>query len=205
MIKRKQIGRSLFYTRDSGGRHEMTPAEYVNWARCTASQLGLSFDGTPETIENMIRTSCVQQGSIFLDYGVSGNVFSRKGLDALLQEATTDLEVSHVLIPRRDRLSRPDNPVDALRLENKLREKGITLVFMERTLRPLVKGRRHDIGEMITTLVDYDKSGKERRDLAEKIIFAQIRLASRGFSVGGRPPYGFRRWIGREDGTLGLK
>jgi hypothetical protein len=34
------------------------------------------------------------------------------------------------------------------------------------------------------------------------MIYAQIRLASMGFSVGGRAPYGFRRWLAKEGGTL---
>jgi hypothetical protein len=139
---------------------------------------------------------------VFLDYGVSGNVLSRQGLNALLQEAMDDLEVTHVFIPRRDRLCRPDDPVDGLRLENLLRESGVTLVFMDRVCPPLVKGRRRDIAEMIATLIDYEKSGKDRRELGEKMVYAQLRLAGLGFSVGGRPPYGFRRWLAREDGTL---
>lgn len=29
MVKRPTCGRGLFYTRDSGGKHETTPGEYV--------------------------------------------------------------------------------------------------------------------------------------------------------------------------------
>src|SRR5262249_60436136 len=86
-------------------------------------------------------------------------------------------------------------------LEGVFRDNGVTLVFTDRILTPVKRGQRRDIGEMIAALVDYDKSGKDRRDLAEKMIYAQIRLAGLGVSVGGRPPYGFRRWLAREDGT----
>src|SRR5262249_45965588 len=103
MTTRTPHGRALFYTRDSGGKHEMTPGQYVAWARQQAHQLGLSFGGTPEALQEMIRTGRHRQGDLFLDYGVSGNVLSRDGLNALLQEALTDRSVSHVLIPRRDR------------------------------------------------------------------------------------------------------
>src|ERR1700676_5575872 len=149
----------------------MTPAQYVGWAARQAAEAGLSFDGTPEAIDDMIRSGCAHRGALFLDYGVSGNVLSREALNALLREAMTDPEGTHVFIPRRDRLCRPDDPVDGLRLENLLRESGVTLVFMDRTCPPLVKGRRRDIGELITTLIDYEKSGKDRRELAEKRIF----------------------------------
>jgi DNA invertase Pin-like site-specific DNA recombinase len=200
MSQRQDRGRALFYTRDSGGRHEMTPAEYVGWARRQAEELGLTFDGTAEALQAMIRDGQDRRGDLFLDYGVSGNLLSRNGLNALLKEALADPSVSHVLIPRRDRLARPDDPVDAVKLESVLRKSGITLVFMDRVCQPLKKGQRGDIGELIVTLVDYEKSGKDRRELAQKMIYAQIQLARRGFSVGGRAPYGFCRWLAREDG-----
>ncbi len=201
-MKRKATGRALFYTRDSGGQHEMTPTQYVDWASRKAQELELCFSGTPQRIEAMIRDECAVSGDLFLDYGVKGNTFSRPGLDALIREAHADLNVSHVLIPRRDRLARPDDPFDGVILENKLRGAGITLVFMDRVCPPLARGQKRDIADLIVAAVDYDKSGKERRDLAEKIIFAQIGLASLGYSVGGRPPYGFRRALIREDGTV---
>jgi hypothetical protein len=105
-----------------------------------------------------------------------------------------------VFIPRRDRFARPDDPIDAIRLEGKLREAGVTLVFMDLTLAPLPRGRR-DLGESIAAMIDYDRAGEERRDLAQKIIFAQLTLAKAGFSTGGRPPFGFRRWLVGADGT----
>ena len=110
MTKRQQTGRALFYTRDSGGRHEMTLPEYVEWARRKAQELGLRFDGTAETITAMVHDRCAHRGDLFLDYGVSGNVLEREGLSALIKEALADPEVSHVFIPRRDRLARPDDP-----------------------------------------------------------------------------------------------
>jgi DNA invertase Pin-like site-specific DNA recombinase len=201
MKKREAKGRSLFYTRDSGGRHEMTPGEYVAWASRTAAQLGLSFDGAPEQIEQMIAAGLSVQGDLFQDYGVSGNLLSRPGLDALIKEALADKSVTHIFIPRRDRLARPDNPIDGVKLENLLRTAGITLVFMDRTVQPLAKSRRPDIGELIAALLDYDTSGKFRRDLAQKLIYAQMRLAKLGYSIGGRAPYGFRRFLVKDDGT----
>lgn len=78
MRARSEKGRALFYTRDSGGRHEMTPAEYLGWAQRKAVELGLSFDGTPQAIGEMIRTGQARRGDIFLDYGVAGHLLSGK-------------------------------------------------------------------------------------------------------------------------------
>src|SRR5439155_26753360 len=96
---------------------------------------------------------------------------------------------------------RPDDPLDALKLETVLREGGLTLVFMDRVLAPLSKGSRRDVGELIVAMLDYNYAGESRRELAQKMIYAQTNLARAGYSVGGRPPYGFRRWLVREDGT----
>lgn len=57
------------------------------------------------------------------------------------------------------------------------------------------------MGEMIVGLIDYNKAGQERWDLAEKLLYCQLTLARAGFSTGGRAPYGFCRWQVKEDGT----
>ena len=200
-MKTTTNGCALFYHRDSGGKAEMTPAQYVDWAIRTSNEEGVSFDGTPECIEDMIRHGRWADGDLFLDYDVKGNLLSRPGLDALFQRALNDPRVTHVLIPRRDRLARPDDPVDGVKLETRLRKAGKTVVFMKLKLAPLRQGQKADIAESITAMVDYDRSDEERIDLAQKIIDAQIRLAKLGYSTGGRPPYGFRRWLAQESGT----
>ncbi len=193
--------RALFYHRDSGGKAEMAPAEYVEWARQTAEKLNLSFDGTPDRLNIMIREKQFAHGDLFLDYGVKGNLLKRKGLGALMKEAVEDPSVTHVVISRRDRLARPDDPIDGVKLENSLRNAGKTIVYMDRTLPPLKKGKKADLSELIMSLVDFDRAEKDRRDLAQKIIHAQLQLAKLGFSTGGRPPYGFRRWLAKDNGT----
>ena len=77
----------------------------------------------------------------------------------------------------------------------------MTFVFMDKVVPPLERGQRADVAELIRDLLDYDQAGKFRRDLAQKIIYSQLALAKAGFSTGGRAPYGFRRWLVREDGT----
>ncbi|MBL9085380.1 MAG: hypothetical protein JNK76_26485 [Planctomycetales bacterium] len=198
---RPKNGLLVFYTRDSGGKHEMTPGEYVRMAAKRAAEGSLTFNGTPGAIEAMIRSGSYESGDLYLDYDVKGNLLSRPGLGALEKRIQTDKSVSHVFIPRRDRLARPDNPVDGMLLEIKLRSWGVTLVFLDKVVPPLEPGARDQIGDLIVSLIDYDKAGGDRRDLAEKILFAQLGLAAVGFSTGGRPPYAFRRWLAKVDGT----
>jgi DNA invertase Pin-like site-specific DNA recombinase len=194
-------GRALFYTRDSGGRHETTPTEYVAWAAREAAALGLAFDGSPARIEAMIRGGRPVDGDLYLDYDVRGDTLSRPGLDALIARATSDPSVTHVFIPRRDRLARPDHAMDGVQLECRLRLAGVTLVFKDKVAGPIRAGRTQDIADLITAAVDYHQAGGDRRRLAQQIIDSQLRLARAGFSTGGRAPFGFRRWLARVDGT----
>lgn len=200
--QRPDRGRGLFYHRGSGGKHEMTPGQYVQWAMGSAAQYGVAFTGTPDQLQAMIRDGRSAAGDLFLDYDVPGNLLSRPGLDALIAEARRDRRVSHVFCPRPDRLVRPDDVVDGIALETLLRrDVGVTLVFMNRVGPAMRRGQKLGIGELITTAVEYERAGEDRRDLAQKIIRAQIAPAKAGRSAGGRAPYGFRRCLVRDDGA----
>lgn len=199
---RADKGRGLFYSRDSLGRHEQTPEQYVGWTQTKAKDLAIKFNGTPTEINRMISNGISISGDLFLDFNVSGNLLRRPALDALKAEIRRDLSVSHVFIPRRDRLARPDHASEGVELENELRGFGVYLVFMETTLSPLRQGRRQEIGEAISAYIDYDKSGRYRDDLAHLMIFAQLNLAKEGYSTGGRAPFGFRRHLCGVDGTI---
>ncbi len=201
-MKRPQTGRGLFYTRDSGGKHETTPAEYVRWARGKAEELHLSFNGTPDDINAMIGAGESHRGDLFLDFDIAGDILSRPGLNRLLAEIKNDPTVSHVMIPRRDRLARPEDPLDAMVLEASIRRNGVSVVFMDRTLPPLTHGSGHKFEDQMMSLIDYHHAEKEASDLGEKMIFSQIALARAGYSIGGRPPYGFRRWLVKIDGSV---
>jgi len=84
MTTTRDLGRGLFYTRDSEGKSDLAPQQYVAWARGEASRLGVAFGGTAEAITSMIRDHISQNGDLFLDYGISGNILSRPGFDAFL-------------------------------------------------------------------------------------------------------------------------
>lgn len=132
---------------------------------------------------------------------LKGNQLNRAGLDALNQLALADAKVSHILIPHRNRLARPDNPVDGVLLEKSLRGAGLTLVFQDRVCDPIPLGSRQKLEDLLVSVLDYNYAGEYRTELARKIIEAQIALARRGYSTGGRPPHGFDRWLVKDDGT----
>ena len=123
-IERSRRGRALFYHRDSGGKHDQTLPEYVAWAARRATELQLEFDGTPERIVEMADGGVPVSGDLFLDYGISGNTMSRPALNQLRAIIESDLGVSHLFIANRDRLSRPNDPLEAVQLEEGLRGVG---------------------------------------------------------------------------------
>lgn len=164
--ERPRHGRAIFYNRDSSGRHETTPGEYVRWAADICRRDGLAFTGTPEQIDEMIRGGTSAWGrDVFLDWDVAGNARLRPALDALFAEVDRDTTISHVFIPRRDRLSRPNNAEEGLELENRLRRKGVTVVFRDTVRGPLKRGQRAELGESIESTVAYHEAGRFRREL----------------------------------------
>lgn len=168
MSSRPKAGRGVFYSRDSGGEHETTPAEYVLWAARRAADLKVTFTGTPVQIEGVIRNRQFKRDDLFFDYCVKGNIFQRDGLDALLAEVREDATISHVFIPRRDRLVRPEDAMEGVELESRLLYAGVSVVYMKGVIAPQKRGRR-ELGETISALVDFDHAGKERFELAQKI------------------------------------
>ncbi len=200
--QRSERGRAVLLCRDSGGQHEMTPGKYVEWAQRVSKSMGLKFSGTAKEIKRMMRDRVPVSGDLFLDYCEKGNHMSRPALDACHGEIRRDLNISHLLIPRRDRLARPDDAFDGVRLEKELRMLGVTLVFMNLTLAPLKRGQRQDVGEAVASYIDYHKSGEFLDDLAEKMIYAHLELTSMGCSSGGVPPFGYKRHLVRNDGTV---
>ncbi len=151
-MSRKQLGRGVFYTRDSGGKHEMTPAAYLRWANQEAARLGVGFNVADDTIAQLVKNRQPYVGDVYLDYDVCGNRLSRPALDALKARIDADKSISHLFIPRRDRLARPDDPTEGVALENSLRRTGITIVFMDKLLGPIARGEQADIGDAVTVL-----------------------------------------------------
>ena len=113
----------------------------------------------------------------------------------------SDPTISHVLIFKRDRYSRPEDAVEALQTEKKLLHAGITLVFSDKIVTPVQRGKR-DLAQDIGALLEYNESGAFCEHLAERMILTHKSLAAEGFSTGGNPPYGHVRALFGPDGTF---
>ena len=194
-------GRGLAYVRKSKEEAGLGPRNQLECAIARAAELGVRLDVSLETLEEMIADGVHERGDIYLDFGVSGSLLSRPGLDALLRRAKTDSGVTHIFVYDRDRLARPEDPIDAMQIENGLRRAGKTLVFRDKTLGPVKRGGL-DVGDQIMSLVEYHNSGKFLVDLAERVIRCQASLARQGYWAGGRAPYGFVRMLVAPDGEI---
>jgi hypothetical protein len=192
----------LFYTRDSGGGHEVTPSQYVEHAIKEAQKRGLKFTGTAAQLMKMIQNKLPARGDLFQDQNISGNRLNRPGLDAMFQAIALDTSISHVFIPRPDRLARPDHAVDGLNLEHKLRQElGVSIIFIDREMPAIPLGESARIDEQLVSMLGYHTAERFRHELAQKTLHTQRGLASQGFSTGGRAKYGFCRWLFATDGT----
>lgn len=195
MAKRPEKGRAILYTRDSEGRERTTFEEYVRWCQQKAKELGLEFHATEGQIDAMIRSKRYVDGDIIIDFGIAGDELDRPGLKALFAIIERDKHISHVLCPRRDRLTRATDPAESMRLENHLSRLGVWLVFLDDTVPPIKVGDAPEIDRLVKSVVGSYTSSKEVRELARKSVFAKLRLARDGHSAGGRAPFGFERWL----------
>src|SRR2546423_454225 len=98
MSQRPAAGRGLFYTRDSEGHSELAPPQYVEWARARAADLGVAFSGTPAAMRAMVARGDSADGDLYIDFGLSGHLLKRAGLDAFRSRALTDASVSHLFV-----------------------------------------------------------------------------------------------------------
>ena len=188
----RQTNSGLIYLRRSGKRQETSLNTQLEWATGEAAQLGISVDASRADLQHMIDRSLYSYKALHIDNGITGSDPNRPGYAALNRDAVSDPTISHVLIFKRDRYSRPEDAVEALQTEKKLLHAGITLVFSDKIVTPVQRGKR-DLAQDIGALLEYNESGAFCEHLAERMILTHKSLAAEGFSTGGNPPYGHVR------------
>ena len=194
-MQSRHPGTAILYLRDSAGTSDNSPVQYLPWALEQARKFNLRFRADDAQVRRMLVNGKSADGDLYLDYGVPGNVMSRPGFDAMLKRIESDLQVSHLFVPRRDRLARPDQAIEGAVVELNILKHGVTIVMTDDIAVPCQPGERFEIAGLIKTLMAYDSSGRFRTELADKLTKAKIILAETGFSIGGEPMYGFERWL----------
>lgn len=199
-IREKNSG--LAYLRRSSDEQPNSLETQVQWASKAARDEDVAFEGKEADVQNAVRCGRSSAKSLRLDT-VTGADLARPGLQLFIKDAINDVNISHVFIWKRDRLARPDNPLEAMAIEQKLIAAGITIIYSDRRFAPSVSGEV-DLSASIMSLVDFHESGQFLIAHAERVLLTKRRLAEQGFWTGGRAPYGFERALRKPDGSTEL-
>ena len=116
----RQRGRGLIYLRRSGDKQETSLEKQLTWALDAARDQRVIVDATLADLLHMQANRLHAYKSIRLDNAVTGANLERPGLKALVDDAMDDPAISHVLAFKRDRLGRPDSPVEMMAIEGGL-------------------------------------------------------------------------------------
>ena len=195
-MKSRPKNRGAAYYRRSDDKQEASLGQQHGWARERADKLGITFRGAPADVERMRERKQIHHQDIYLDDAVTGGDLSRPGFLQFLADAKADPMISHVFVFKRDRLGRPQDVLQMLMLERDLILSGVTLVTHDRVYTP-EDVKANEMAYLITGLVEYQEHGKFSPRLGDRMIFVQAAMAPKGYSTGGRAPYGFARALVR--------
>lgn len=189
------------YLRCSSARQESSLATQLTWAIAAAAERGIRLHATLEDLDYMKKHRLSKYKDLYVDDAISGTRSKRPGFDALLQDLKADRSISHLLVFKRDRLGRPRKAIHMMVVEEELQAEGIVIVTSDGTIDPAATGPAQCAQSMMS-LFGFHESGEFSRKLSERVLLTHIALASKGYSTGGRAPYGFGRFLERPDGTF---
>ena len=185
--------RAAVYIRRSDKGQAETPAVQLDLAIRKAAEYELEFDGTPEAVAELIGRRGGRLGDVFLDEDVSGSVLERPGLNELLRAfGDPNSEYGILVAFRRDRLARPNDPLDGAMIDRVILGSRATLVFNDQTVSP-AKNDDEQIYNYMSAILGYSSGNRELKAISQRTLAAKVSRATRGASGGGRAPYGFQR------------
>lgn len=193
-MKRRAINEGRVYLRRSSSKQESSLATQLEWAIEKARTLRVPLRATLADLYHMQANHLVAYRDIFLDDATSGSMTRRPAFDALLEEVRTNLNVSHVFAFKRDRLGRPRDPLDMVVVERDIRSWGVRVEMSDGVIDPAEHGAAV-VGQTAMSLFGYHESGEFSKKLSERVVLVQTSLARKGYSTGGRPPYGYGRFL----------
>ncbi len=186
-------GRAIIYIRRSTTQQGQSLEGQLAWAieeavkrhlTCTADQIGLK-----EAIEKRLHRC----GDVYIDDGITGSDMNRPGFMQFHARAVSDPQITHAMFWARDRFARPEHAEMALGKEKSILLAGKhVVVAVGMCLGPRERGS-DSTAEDLMLLLEYSAAGRFRPDLAAKVLRALSARADKGYSCGGRPPYGFKR------------
>jgi len=200
-MKIRSKDQGLIYLRRSSNRQELSLAGQLEWALKAAREQGVHVAADISDLDHMQRMKLHSYKDIRLDDAISGADLSRPGFLAVQVDLMANTRKSHLFIHMRDRFGRPSDAYEMAMREKSIRFEGVTIVLSTEVAVPLDRGEGN-LGEDLKLLVEYYLSGDFLRRLAERVITAQLQLATRGYRTGGNAPYGFVRVLVDSQGNV---
>ena len=194
---RKEI---LIYLRRSCDLQESSLETQLKWATTETAKYGFKLDFTQSDLDDMLANKLSRHGCVCLDDAITGADMERPGLVELIDESISNKNISHIFVYMRDRLARPENPVEMTVIEVQLLQAGLTMVFSDAIATPPKDGE-FDLMKILEPLLAYYASGKFLKTHAQRMISTFRNLASHGHRTGGNAPYGFARFLVGADGS----
>ena len=195
--------KGLAYLRCSTAQQLEGAKAQLSGILAVAQQLRVRLDVSLASFEEALKaqrtTAC---GDLFFDFGESGyREQNRQGYLDLLKRALEDPTITHVFVPARDRLARPENAAKFVAREHDIRAAGKYLVVGQQVLKPLRRGDDESADAMLA-LMEYQSGRKFLEGLSFKMVGVKVNGARQGWWAGGRPPYGFVRVLIAPDGKM---
>lgn len=197
----RPVAEGRTYLRRSDAKQENSIEMQLHWALGEAPKHGIQLEASLDDLPQFPLSGSIVYRHNYLDSDLSGADLDREAFRRLIADCQTNKQVSHVFIHKRDRLGRPDNPVEMMLLEQQFTNAGITLVFSDGIARPTQRGQTN-LEHIIQMLFGYVQSGDYLKLLAERVIEAHYNVAKRGYRTGGNPPYGFGRFLVDAEGRI---
>ena len=169
----------------------------VGLARCSTDRQDSSIpdqiaeitEWATENRQNLVR--------VFEDEGVSGSELDRPGVRALLRYLQTSKEKGTLVVWKRNRLARPDDPRAGLALEFQIEQLGWRIHYLQG---PQSSG--DPLMDAMSSLFEHHKSGQFLRDLSSDVVRGMARRAKEATIAPGRTPYGYAKELTSPGGAV---
>ena len=110
----------LIYLRRSSDHQESSLETQLKWAATELLKYGFTLNFTQSDLDYMQAHKLSRHGCVCLDDAITGADLERPGLLELIDESLSNKNISHIFVYMRDRLGRPENPIQMVVIESQV-------------------------------------------------------------------------------------
>jgi len=169
----------------------------VGLARCSTDRQDSSISDQIAEITEWATENGQNLVRVFEDEGVSGSELDRPEVRALLRHLQTSKEKGTLVVWKRNRLARPDDPRAGLALEFQIEQLGWRIHYLQG---PQSSG--DPLMDAMSSLFEHHKSGQFLRDLSSDVVRGMARRAKEASIAPGRTPYGYAKELTSPGGAV---